>query len=190
MERHGAEAAAAGLADGEASRDWIAAEQSNLNSCAVTGASATERADRWDSHRGQSGNIGLNIARGGEISDGLDDARRVDATALRRMPLRDAGVADGLVALGPDELATAVGCGTGFTETTVRGALEWLSIDVPGGDVAEVFEHCDILFALGASPRQEGLGGDGNSGQRKRISERAAGHVSEDAVVARTAWLR
>ena len=32
MERHGAEAAAAGLADGEASRDWIAAEQSNLDS--------------------------------------------------------------------------------------------------------------------------------------------------------------
>ncbi len=132
----------------------------------------------------------MNIVRGGEISGGLDVARRIDATALRRMPLRDAGVANKLVALAADELATAVGCGTGFTETTVRGTLEWLSIDVPGGDVAEVFEHCDILFALGASPRQEGLGGDGNSGQRKRISERAAGHVSEDAVVAPTAWMR
>ena len=176
IERHGAEAAAAGRADGEASRDWIAVEQSNLDSCAVTGASATERAGRWDSHRGQSGNIGFNIARGGEIGDGLDDARRVDATALRRIPLRDAGVAIELVAL-----ATVVGCGTGFTETTVRGALEWLSIDVPGGDVAEVFEHRDVLFALGASPRQEGRGGDGNSGQRLFISVEFDAHGCIDA---------
>ena len=106
------------------------------------------------------------------------------------MPLRDAGVANELVALAADELATAVGCGTGFTETTVRGALEWLSIDVPGGDVAEVFEHRDVLFAPAVSPRQEGRGRDGNSGQRKRMSEWIAGHVSEDAVVAPTAWMR